>query len=88
MEAEATDLGADSVNEEVQSIVRNSQVDGLPQIAHQKPARESTMRNVLSAVNRILETTKVPRERSAGGTTTLMQDQEEDLNERTEVASL
>ena len=46
-----------TVDEEVSEVVRKSQVKPLPLISnYPKPARESTMRNVLNAVNRIQET--------------------------------
>ena len=57
-----------SADEEVREVVRKSQVNPLPQISHPKPARESTMRNVLNAVNRIQESEKArrPRDLSVG----------------------
>ena len=62
-----------AANEEVRDVVRQSTINPLPIIEQcRKPPRESTMRNVLLAVNRITAAAKLPRDISSGGATTTM----------------
>ena len=67
------------VDEKRDVTARKSQVNPLPKIEqYRSPARGSTMRNVLLAVNRIQEATKLPRDLSSGGVTTMLYKDEND----------